>query len=83
MNSYFIIFEFRTHISESLPDLNKELNFLPSVGMNIFIDEEDMKFPEGMPEKGWFQVKDIDYLMKDNIFVISLKELGEYPVDNS
>ena len=49
--------------------------------MNIWFDKDNVKFPEGMPVEGWFKVEDIDYLLKDELFVISLKESGEYEME--
>lgn len=76
--SYSVIFEFRTYIDEEIPDFATELNFVPNVGMNIYIDGESHQFPEPMQEGGWFKVEDVDYLLKDNVFVISMKDASEY-----
>ncbi|MBN2681578.1 MAG: hypothetical protein JXR58_03665 [Bacteroidales bacterium] len=77
-NTFSIIFEFRTYISEDIPDFAKELSFIPATGMNIYIDSESHIFPDEIKDGGWFKVEDTDYLLKDDVFVISLKDASEY-----
>lgn len=79
-NTYSIIFEFRTYIDEEIPDFSAELSFVPASGMNIFIDGESHQFPEPMQEGGWYKVEDVDYLLKEDVFVLSMKNASEYVV---
>ncbi|PLX09630.1 MAG: hypothetical protein C0594_05690 [Marinilabiliales bacterium] len=78
MNNYAVIFEFSTYFSETLPNLSQELNFVPAKGLAIYIDDSLINLPEDMENKGWFEVADVDYILHENVFVASLKELGEY-----
>jgi hypothetical protein len=75
---YSIIFEFRTYIDDEFPDFATELNFVPVVGMNFYITNESHLFPESMKEGRWFKVEDVDYLLKEDVFVVSLKDASEY-----
>jgi hypothetical protein len=78
MNKHVIIFEFKTFFDEKMEDHVMELNFIPYKGLNIFISDEFIKLPKKMENRGWFEVAEVDYLMADNAFVVSLKEIGGY-----
>ena len=57
---YSIIFDFKTFVDTNKDDLNKVLYHLPNKDINYNIDGK------------WYSVEDIDYLMDDDTFVISL-----------
>ena len=60
---FAIIFDFKTYINDDIDDMSLNLSFIPTKDMNLHIDKE------------WYSVEDIDYLLKEDLFVISLKEL--------
>jgi len=60
---FAIIFDLKTYIDDDINDISVSLNFVPAQGMTIYIEDE------------YYSVEDIDYLLKDDIFLISLKEL--------
>jgi len=78
MQTYAVLFEFRTYISEDIEDYFVELNFVPALGMNFYIDDSQVKFPKELKGGGWFKAEDIDYLIKDSVFIVSLKDASEY-----
>ncbi|MBU0764778.1 MAG: hypothetical protein KJ607_08085 [Bacteroidetes bacterium] len=78
MNTYVIIFDFRTYFDNEMDEVVKELNFIPFPGMSIYFGEEELDLPDTMENKGWFKVEDVDYLVKDGAFVVSLQEMGSY-----
>lgn len=81
MNKYTIVFEFRTYFDESQDEIYTQLDFIPYPGMGIFLDESEIKLDENMENKGWFKVEDVDFILKDNVFIVSLKEMGEYNIE--
>lgn len=79
---YTIVFDFKSYFNEKIEDLVKELNFIPVKGMNIWFDDDEVKLPKKMENRGWFKVMDVDYLSKDNVFLIGLKDLGSFEEEN-
>jgi hypothetical protein len=78
MNEYQILIDLRTYVDESLEDLWLTLNFVPQIGSNIFLDEADVKLPESMKGGTWFKIAEVDYQLKDNIFIVGLMELNQF-----
>lgn len=78
---YTIVFDFKTHFDENIDDLIKVLNFIPFVGMNIYFEDDEVVLPEDMENRGWFEVTDVDYLSNQDVFVVGLKDMGEYSRD--
>ena len=81
MPDFQIIFEFRTYVNQKIEDVYKTLSFIPFPGMNIWFDEKDGVVLENKPLSGWFKVESTDYLLKENVFVISLQEENDYIVE--
>jgi len=76
-----ILFEFRTFISEDIDDFPTQLSFIPFLGLTIWLDEHDINFPPAFPAEGWFKVESVDYLLKDNVFVVSLSSQEQIVVE--
>ena len=79
MNTYQILFDFKTYIDESFEDITAELNFIPTKGMSIYFDNKDLGFTNDEDLDGmWLMVKDIDYHFSDQYFIIGLDKLDDF-----
>ena len=79
--NYTVLFDFKTQVNENIEDLVTDLPFVPTKGLTIFIDEEHIKFPEDMKSGDWFIIDDVDYILKDNLFVVALRTLGKFEME--
>lgn len=75
---FVIVFDFKTYYDDHAEDIIKELDFIPIKGMNIYFDDDDILLPENMENRGWFKVIDADYMLKENIFIVSLMALESF-----
>ena len=78
MATYQIMLDFKTYVHPDLEDTWVELDFVPYPDMNIFVDGESANFPEVLQEGAYFKVVDLDYLLKDKVFVASLMLLDDF-----
>ena len=81
ITKFGIFLDLKTHVNEKIDDLFVELSFVPQIGMNIYLDEEHIKFSEFGLESDWFRVVEVDYQLKDHVFIISLGKTDEYKLN--
>ena len=70
---YVVVFDFATNVHEDMSDFILELGVQPHLGMNIFLDDKLIEFPEDLETDGYFNIEELDYLVSDDVFVATLK----------
>lgn len=78
MATFHIMLDFGTYVHPEIEDVWIELNFVPYPDMNIYVDRESGNLPAAIGEGAYFKVVDLDYLLKDNVFVASLMLLDDF-----
>jgi len=78
MSTYTVLLDLKTHVDSEAEDFWVDLKFVPQLGINIWLDEETNVMPAEHAGGAWFKVEDVDYQLKDDVFIVALKAQGDY-----
>lgn len=71
--TFSTVFDLRTHVDDSLPDVWRELPFAPYKGLQLRMRCNPAPTEE---EPQLYICTDVEYMVEEAVFVVSLKAIG-------